>query len=62
MVTHLLKMSVGTLSLTLAFCVTLTNLGINLGAEAIMRVGNLGVLPNSTAKVQTQFTPNSTVG
>lgn len=62
MVTHLLKMSLGTLPLTLAFCVTLTNLGINLGGEAILRVGNLGVLPSSRAKVETQFTPNSTVG
>ena len=44
------------------FCVTLTNLVVNLGGEAILRVGNLGVLLNSRVKVQTQLTPNSTVG
>jgi len=62
MVICLSKMSLGSLSLTLAFCVTLTNLDVNLGAEALLRVGNMGVLPHSRAKVQTQLTPNCTVG
>lgn len=62
MVIYLLKMSLGTLSSTLAFCVTLTNLDINSGGKAILRVRNLGVLPNSRVNVQTHLTPNSTVG
>lgn len=61
MVMHLLKMSLGTLSLTLTFHATLTNLDINLGGEGMLRVGNLGVLPSSRVKVQTHLTPNSTV-
>lgn len=60
MVIHLLKLSLGIVSL--ALCVTLISLDINLGGEATLRVGNLRVPPSSTVKVQTQLTPNSTRG
>lgn len=60
MVIHLLKLSLGIVSL--ALWVTLISLDINLGGEATLRVSNLRVPPNSRVKVQTQLTPNSTLG
>lgn len=50
------------LSVTLGFCVTLSNLNLNVSGEAIMRVGNLGVLPISRVQVYSQLNLNSSMG
>lgn len=48
------------LSLRLAFCVTLSNFDLNVSGEAIVRVGNLGILPISRVQVYSQL--NYSVG